>query len=386
MQSATSPLLELPARLARASPAPDPGPPPLRVWVDIDNPPQVQYLLPLAHAFRRRGDDVTLTARDYGITYDLLRQRGETFTGIGTHFGGSLRAKVIGNLARAARLRRLHRGPGRPHVVVSNSRSAALAARLLRIPSFAVIDYEFVNLAAYRLAGSYVVHPGVISAEAFTRRGIRPGLLLPFSGIKEDLSFADHDLDAVPPFSLPAHAGRGVKRVLVRPPAEESHYHRSESTTVARSLLAHLARQAGVLVVFAPRYPSQVEHLRELRFENEPVVLDRPAPFLSLLKAVDAVVSGGGTMIREAAYLGIPAITTFQGEPGAVDAHLESIGRLHVIRSPSDAQELDVSRLERREPMGSGRHVPQEVVTAIAAAAASPLRQSYGSLQRSGGR
>ncbi len=86
-----------------------PGRRPLRVWVDIDNPPQVQYLLPVAHAFVRRGDEVRLTARDYGITHELLQQRGETFEPVGRHFGGSLRAKILGTLGRAVRLWRLHR-------------------------------------------------------------------------------------------------------------------------------------------------------------------------------------------------------------------------------------------------------------------------------------
>ena len=46
------------------------------VWIDIDNPPQVQYLLPFRRAFEERGFDVVVTARDYGITLELLRDRG----------------------------------------------------------------------------------------------------------------------------------------------------------------------------------------------------------------------------------------------------------------------------------------------------------------------
>ena len=41
-------------------------------WIDIDNPPQVQYMVPFVDAFERRGLDVLVTARDYGFTTELL--------------------------------------------------------------------------------------------------------------------------------------------------------------------------------------------------------------------------------------------------------------------------------------------------------------------------
>ena len=45
----------------------------MRVWVDVDNAPQVQYLVPLGLAFERAGESVAFTARDNGITLDLMR-------------------------------------------------------------------------------------------------------------------------------------------------------------------------------------------------------------------------------------------------------------------------------------------------------------------------
>ncbi len=49
------------------------------VWIDIDNPPQVQYLVPFVDAFRRRGASVALTARDYGNALELLALRTASF-------------------------------------------------------------------------------------------------------------------------------------------------------------------------------------------------------------------------------------------------------------------------------------------------------------------
>ena len=66
------------------------------------------------------------------------------------------------------------------------------------------------------------------------------------------------------------------------------------------------------------------------------VTLSRSVPFVSLLKSVDAVVCSGGTMLREAAYLGIPAYSILQSEIGAVDRWLERIGRAKLIARPQD--------------------------------------------------
>lgn len=48
----------------------------------------------------------------------------------------------------------------------------------------------------------------------------------------------------------------------------------------------------------------------------------------NLIAAADLVVSGGGTMNREAAALGVPAITLFAGKQAAIDEYLMSEGRL----------------------------------------------------------
>src|SRR5204863_6288267 len=45
------------------------------VWTDIENQPQVQYLLPVIEACRRRGARTVISARDDGGTLTLLENR-----------------------------------------------------------------------------------------------------------------------------------------------------------------------------------------------------------------------------------------------------------------------------------------------------------------------
>jgi predicted glycosyltransferase len=47
----------------------------------------------------------------------------------------------------------------------------------------------------------------------------------------------------------------------------------------------------------------------------------------------DLVVSGGGTMNREAAAMGVPVYSIFRGPTGAVDRLLASQGRLVMLES-----------------------------------------------------
>jgi predicted glycosyltransferase len=341
----------------------------MRVWIDIDNPPQVRCMLPLARRFEQGGHDLLLTAREFGDTFAILRSEGATFEPIGASFGKGLPRKLHGLVRRTRQLiGALERQPARPDVVVTGSRAATLAARRLGIPSFVIIDYEYVNLFVYRLSGSHIVHPKVIDSRVLARHGIGRDRLFPFDGLKEDIAFADIDLLAVPPHAF-GDNGDSTPRVLFRPPAEESHYYRSEAREFALELLRFLAAE-GTRVVFSPRYNRQVEYLDEVpTWQREPIILQNPVAFVPLLKAVDAVVSAGGTMLREAAYLGVPAYSIFRGPTGAVDRYLASIDRLSLLESPADFSGIRFGRKQAISPLRTKPTVADDVMQMIIAGA-----------------
>lgn len=319
----------------------------MRVWLDIDNPPQVQYLLPFRRAFEAAGAEVVVTARDYGDTVAMLEREGASFEVFGEQVGRGKARKVAALLRRAAAFRRHFAATGAPDALLCASRPSAVAARWMGTPSYVIGDYEYANVIPYRFTGSVILHPRAIDAEVFRRRGMPLARLIAFDGIKEDITFADVDLDAVEPHDFGPRPD-DAPRVLFRPPSETSHYYDETSSTVARAALERLAGQ-GVQVVFSPRDPRQAEGLRGLPWRHEPIVLDGPIPFVPLLKSVDAVVCSGGTMLREAAYIGIPAYSIFQSEIGGVDRWLAAQGRATLIESQADLEQLNPSR---RPPLG----------------------------------
>jgi uncharacterized protein len=337
----------------------------VKVWIDVDNPPQVQYLLPLRAAFEDAGAATVVTARDHGPTLDLLALGGVEAVSFGAVLGRSKLRKVVGVVRRARDLNAFFERDGAPTVLLAASRSAAVAARRLGIPSFMVGDYEWANVSVYRLTGSRILYPDVIDPAAFRRRGIRTDQLQPFKGLKEDITFSGIDVDEIAPHPLPG-AEEGDVNVLFRPPLETSHYYRRESRSMALAAVRHLAA-LGVHVIFSPRDPRQASYLDGISWKREPTLLERPVAFLPLLKAADAVVCSGGTMLREAAYLGIPAYSIFQSKIGGVDRWLAELGRVDLIRQVADLGRIVATKRGPISRLDSNPDLIDQIVSMVLA-------------------
>jgi predicted glycosyltransferase len=88
---------------------------------------------------------------------------------------------------------------------------------------------------------------------------------------------------------------------------------------------------------------------------------------LNLVWHSDFVISGGGTMNREAAALGVPVYSIFRGHPGAVDLYLASKQRMTLLKSVDDVRhKIAVAKRERNlQPNLSSRHTLQALVGLI---------------------
>jgi hypothetical protein len=104
-----------------------------------------------------------------------------------------------------------------------------------------------------------------------------------------------------------------------------------------------LGRHPEVKTVLLPRTHKQEAELRHARpelFATGRIVVPKHAVNgLDLIWYSDVVISGGGTMNREAAALGIPVYSLFRGTMGAVDKHLAETGKLVLLESEQDVYE-----------------------------------------------
>jgi predicted glycosyltransferase len=111
--------------------------------------------------------------------------------------------------------------------------------------------------------------------------------------------------------------------------------------------------EADAQTVVLARTPEQASSVAELGLDRL-IVPRRAVDGRSLVAFADALVSGGGTMNREAAVLGTPAWSIFEGRLGAVDEMLIREGRLHLLCDPAEI------RLEKRPPGSLQRRVRRD--------------------------
>jgi predicted glycosyltransferase len=159
----------------------------------------------------------------------------------------------------------------------------------------------------------------------------------------------------------------------VRPPATEAHYHNPESDVLLNAALNFLTEQRDVRVVLLPRNQRQATALREEWADpisqGKIVIPARVVDGLNLIWQSDLVISGGGTMNREAAALGVPVYTIFRGKIGAVDRYLAQSGRLVLLERVEDIHDKIV--LKRREQVSSDFAEGRNTLAAISEAIVS---------------
>ena len=334
----------------------------MRAWVDLTNSPHVLVLGPVIDRLRGQGVDVEVTARDFAQTVDLCRLHGIDAEVIGSHGGSSLAGKARGLVDRSLDLRRWASGRRFDIAIAHGSNDLTVAARMIGIPSATMFDYEWATVqhnVNCRLAAAVVV-PELIPPGRLDRYGAR-GKLRRYPGLKEEYYLSDFEPN--PGVLDELGVDRSQPLALVRPAPEVALYHRFENRSYG-DVLTSLREQGQVVVL--PRYPDQREEIERLGgFIVPGGAIDAP----SLVALADLVVSGGGTMNREAVALGTPVITTFEGRMGGVDEALLADGRLQRLGSVGEII------LERRTGSGGGDRVrrdPQLLVDLLLSALGPP--------------
>ncbi len=326
---------------------------PRRVWIDLTNSPHVVFFRPILRRLDEAGVETVVTARDFAQTLGLLERFGIAHTVVGRHGGASLRGKGLGLLRRSTALLRFGRGRGISQAVSHGSNDLAVAARLLRLHSTVLHDYEGatgMHKINFRLADK-VMLPEVIPFESLAPLGLDRRRYRPYPGLKEQVALADFSPDDGVLSELGLERGRPI--VVLRPPATMSLYHRGLENTVFDDVLARLLA-SDAQVVLLPRTPEQAASFSGAAGVTIP---GRPVDGPSLVWAADAVISAGGTMNREAAVLGVPTWTTFAGQLGAVDRWLIEQGRMRVLDRAEDLV------IEKREPVAPGFEALADAVT-----------------------
>jgi len=319
---------------------------PKKIWIDLDNSPHVPFFLPIIEGLEKEGYQVFLTARDSYQVCELLRLHHLSCRVVGRHYGKKWILKLLGTALRAVQLLPITIKE-RPDLAVSHtSRAQFLVASLLGIPTVVMFDYEFVTATGF-LRPNWVFVPEAIPEERVSQK---PGHLFRYPGLKEDVYVPRFKPD--PNIRNLLGLGQDELVVTVRPPATEAHYHNPESEQFFAASLQFLLDHAGTRVVMLPRNQTQASllcsHWAGAIGEGRIIIPEQAVDGLNLIWNSDLVISGGGTMNREAAAMGVPVYSIFRGRIGAVDQCLARTGRLTLIEKVEDIRTKIV--LERRRP------------------------------------
>ncbi len=339
---------------------------PAKVWIDLDNSPHVPFFIPIIRALEARGHTVVLTTRDCFQVCSLADYFKLRHTPVGTHYGANKLAKVAGTVYRGLQLLPFVLRE-RPDASLSHgSRPLVMLSATLRIPSALLFDYEFARILPL-FRSDLGIAPKAIDNPALAghfRRGLRT-----FDGLKEDVYVASFE----PGPSVRGELGIGEDEVLVtiRPPATEAHYHNPQSDVMFAAVVDHVGRIPGTRMVILPRNEKTQRDMILATWpdwcrERKIVVPERVLNGLDLIWVSDLVVSGGGTMNREAAALGVPVYSIFRGQLGAVDRYLANEGRLVLLECVEDiAARLRVQKRGAAKTGTAERTALREIIASI---------------------
>jgi predicted glycosyltransferase len=338
-----------------------------KVWVDIDNSPHVPFFLPIINELENRGAEVVLTARDIYQVCELLEFFKLPCKVIGGHYGKNKVFKVLGNCLRAAQLLPIAASQ-QPNVAISHgSRAQVLACKVLGIPTIMMHDYEHSTKTGF-VEPDWTFMPNVIPDGVMSKQS---GRTLKYPGLKEDVYVPRFRPDP----SVLSVLGISPASLLVtlRPPATEAHYHNPEAEQLFAETLRLLAEKPNTRAVALPRNGKQGAELRtqwaHLIASGHLIIPENPVDGLNLIWFSDLVVSGGGTMNREAAALGVPVYSVFRGKIGAVDQYLADSGRLILLESVKDVRtKINLVRWNRpAKPENTNRPALMSIVDNIVA-------------------
>lgn len=316
-----------------------------KIWIDLDNSPHVPFFRPIIDELRAEGHEIVITARDAYQVRELLEFYKVPATVVGRHYGKLKILKVLGTLSRGVELANFVRASSPDLSICHGSRGCLIASRLLGVPNITLTDYEFVTKIPL-LQPAWLIVPSVIPDDQLKKSRMK---VLHYPGIKEDVYLSRFTPDEG------VRARLGVSStdllVLVRPPATEAHYHNPLSEILLKETLERLTREPGIKTLLLPRNGRQAVEMRakwpEQLQSGRLVIPEHVEDGLNLIWNSDLVISGGGTMNREAAALGVPVYSIFRGKIGAVDKHLAQERRLILLESVEDIRSK--IKLERRQ-------------------------------------
>ena len=296
----------------------------MRVWFDLLTPKQILFFAPVIEELQSRGAEVLSSSRRYREVGPLAERSGLELRYVGERGTRGPEDQLLAATRRQAEVIPIVQ-EFRPTVAVSIA--SAVCARVafgLGIKHLAVNDSPHSEIAG-RLSiplSHHLLCPWVIPYKAWAKFGIS----------REHVS-TYHALD--PAAWLKRKPLRGpVPKLDSRKKTITVRVQESDAPYLARADMTWTDKILGALIDAFPetnivalcRYDFQVDEVKS-KFGLRCLVPDEVVSGHDLLAVTDLFVGMGGTMNAEAALMGVPTVSAFQGSL-YTDRYLEKVGLL----------------------------------------------------------
>jgi len=282
------------------------------VWFDALTPKQALLMAMCKFKFESLGYDTVLTTRVHDCNTWLLDQLNISYIVVGEYGGASREGKLRASLERSLKLFNVINDlEEKPCLHVSlSSPDATRIAFGLGIPIILFNDTPhsiYVNRLTLPLADKIIV-PEAVPKEAFSY-AVSPSKIVHYGGVDEFAWMKNFK----PNISVLDELDLSVDDRIVLVRSEEvkaAYYPRSGMVPTLIFVRKLLNRLSDIKIVYLPRYEDQRKFV--LKSFHDVIVPSGAIDSRSLAYYSCLVVSGGGTVVRESALLGVPSLCLFR--------------------------------------------------------------------------
>lgn len=292
------------------------------IWLDITNVPHVNFLLPIINKYSDKYNFI-YSIRDFAETKGLFEKRiKKPYFEIGKHLGGNKFKKIYGSFIRIFELQK--QIPAFDVKISIGGDASSIVAKLRGKLSITFDDNEKAPNWRYSPFSDFAFWPAAISKTVLKKQRFKDNKLYQYNGYKEDMYLADYVPDPnfldILPFT---------DFVVVRPENISANYVEGNNSIVPE-LLKRL-EELNYNILYLPRY----DHDRNYALGVKNIFIPNGA-----INGMDAcyyskaILTGAGTMAREAACLGVPSVSFFAGDTLlTVDSKLISESKMYFSRN-----------------------------------------------------
>lgn len=301
-----------------------------RVWADVVTPKQVLFFAPIVRDLAERGCEVLVTSRRYREVEPMAKMCGLKLEYVGERGEGDLAGQLAAATERQAKIIPIVQA-FRPSVAVSVA--SAVCARVaygFRIRHVAVNDSPHSEVAG-RLSlplTHRLLCPWIIPYDAWKRFGLSRSQITRYRALDPAAWLKRPPVNGPVPRLRP-----GRKTIAVRLEESYAPYMAKEDKGLTGVTLERLAEEfPDANLVALCRYGDQLEGVKR-RFGSVYIVPTEVVDGRHLLESTDLFIGMGGTMTAEAALMGVPTISAFQGVL-QTEVYLESVGLIVKTKDP----------------------------------------------------